>query len=148
MSRPPHLVTPAEASAWLAGSAVKTVTVHRTDPEAAQDIVEHGVDITRATPDSAWGQGFYSCTISDPAYGTAEVMVAIRLQRPLVIQDSIRDAAILEDLTTRAGTDDFREAVLAAGFYGVMVHFGGNRWWVVAYHGEQVKVVLPDEDDA
>ena len=84
--------------------------------------------------------------VQDPRYGTAEVRVAVRLTRPLVIEDSVRDAGVLEDLTRRAGTEDFRDAILAAGFDGVVVHYGEQRL-VVAFHSEQVKVVLEGTGD-
>ena len=43
-----------------------------------------------------------------------EVRVAVRLENSLVIHDTIGEAWILEELAARAGTSDFRAAILAA----------------------------------
>ncbi len=140
--RPAHIITPDEVDAWLADSAVKVVTVHRTDPGSARDITEQGVDIGKTSTDAGWGQGFYSGTLPDIQYGAASVRVAVRLSQPLIIRDSIRDVGILEELQREAGTADPREAVLGAGYDGVVIHFGPGDMWVVAYSNDQVKVVL------
>jgi hypothetical protein len=69
---------------------------------------------------------------------------AIRLRRPLIVADSIDGQDMLEELRERAGTEDARAAVLAAGYDGVLIHYGPGDFWVVAYHDEQVKVVRDD----
>ena len=145
--KPEHQLAPDEVDSWLADSVVRTVTVHHTDPESALDIIEHGVDIAKSTLDAAWGQGFYSRTNSDPQHGSIAVWVAVRLMQPLEIMDSVRDAEILEELTQRASTEDFRVAILASGYDGVLVHYG-QHLVVVAFHNEQVKVMLREDDDA
>jgi hypothetical protein len=139
--RPAHIITPDEVDAWLADSAVKVVTVHRTDPDSARDIMEHGVDLTKGDRDAAWGWGFYSSTIGAAQYGEAEVRVAMRLTHPLVLPDTVRGAEIVDDLMARTGTDDLRLAVLDAGYDGIVLHFGATEMWVVAYRDDQVKVV-------
>lgn len=139
---PLHLIGPDEVAAWLADSIVKTVTIHRTDQISARDITERGVDIGRASPDAGWGRGFYSTLIPDRRFGEAEVRIAVRLVRPLVILDSVRDAEVLETLTSRAANDDFREAILAGSYDGVVIHFGPGDITVVAFWDEQVKVVV------
>lgn len=75
--RPDHIITTAEVDNWLADSAVKRVTHHRTSPSAARDIVEHGVDLDRSQTGS-FGQGFYTSTLADEFYGEAQVVVAVR----------------------------------------------------------------------
>ncbi len=127
---------------WLADSAVQVVLWHRTSPAAADQIERSGVDIKRGDPDAAWGQGFYCCNYSEPQYGEAIVPVAVRLIHPLVLPDSVRGAAVMEALLQQAGTDDMRTAVLAAGYDGLVIHFPHGQFWVVAYHNEQVRVVL------
>ena len=140
--RPPHVITRDEVGAWLAGSAVQVITVHRTDPASARAIVEDGVDIDRTDPYAAWGRGFYSSTRPVPQYGEAGVTVAIRLTRPLVLDDPIDGAAVLDHLLQEFHTDDIHKAVSRAGYDGVVVHYGPNEAWVVAYRNDQVKVVV------
>jgi hypothetical protein len=144
--RPVHVISPEEVDAWLADSAVKVITIHRTDVASAQSIITDGVDLTRCSDDAAWGQGFYSRSSADPQYGEATVRVAVRLQSPLEIMDSVRDAGILELLTAQAGTDDFRAAIQAAGYDGVLVHYG-QQLVVVAFESSQVKVVVSEDAD-
>ena len=140
--RPPHVITREEAAAWLADSAVQVITVHRTDPASAHAITTEGVDIARTTADAGWGQAFYSGTRPDPQYGDATVRVAVRLQHPLILNDVVRDIELVEELRARTHADNIRDAVLAAGYDGVVVHFGPGDMWVVAYRNDQVKVVV------
>ncbi len=138
---PSHLIRRGEVALWLRDSAVKEVTIHRTSAEAAESIVRGGVRIAFTDSGSTWGQGFYSSTIPDRQYGDVSVRVAVRLRQPLSIRDAIDGQDVLDELRGRAETDDARVAVLAAGFDGVLVHYGPGDVWVVAYHDEQVKVV-------
>jgi hypothetical protein len=144
--RPPHQITRDEVAAWLADSVVNTVTVHRTDERSARAILERGVEIALTSADAGWGQGFYSSTIPDTQYGDAQVLVAVRLIHPLVIQDSVRDAETLETLLQQADTDHFREAIQGAGYDGVVVHFGPGDLMVVAFRDDQVKVVVAGDE--
>ena len=137
-----HQIRPDEVGNWLSDSALRVPTIHRTDRASAEDIITHGVQIELGNLDAGWGQGFYSCTLPDRRHGEAEVQVAVRLQRPLMIRDPIRDAEVLETLTARAGLDDFRLAILLAGYDGVVIEYGPSDLVVVAYRNEQVKVVL------
>ena len=82
-ARPEQIITPDEVHKWLADSVVKTITYHRTLPSAARDIVEHGVDPERSKT-GAYGQGFYTATVSDEFLGPAEVAVAIWTRHPLI----------------------------------------------------------------
>lgn len=141
---PEHVITLEQVQGWLAGSAVQEITIHRTDAESAQSIREHGFLLEQASPTTGWGRAFYSGSRSDPQYGPVEVRVAVRLVRPLVIADAIRDVEVIEELVTRAGTDDIRVAVLAAGYDGVVVQYGLGDYWVVAYYPDQVKVVVEE----
>ena len=122
-----HLIGSAEVDAWLSDSVVTVVTTHCTDRESAQDIVERGVDIQRSRFDAAWWRGFYSRTPAAPQYGEVHVPVAVRLLNPLILHDSVRGAAVVDDLANRAGTDDFRSAIMSAGFDGVLIHME-RRW--------------------
>jgi hypothetical protein len=131
-----------EARTWLAGTAFPHVTVHRTDPDSARNIIAHGISIRTDRPEPGWGFGFYASTRGDPQYGEAEVRVAIRLDRPLILPDSIRGAEVIDDLLRRTGAEDTRAAVLAAGYDGVLLHLDRSETWVVAYHGHQVRVVM------
>jgi len=140
--RAAHLITRDEARAWLAGSAVHALTVHRTDPASAAAIEQFGVNISRAAPDTSWGRGFYSSLVPDVRYGDARLQVAVRLIHPLVIDDTVDSDEITDRLLRRAGTDDMRAAVLAAGYDGVVVHFGQSDMWVVAYFDHQVRVIV------
>jgi hypothetical protein len=144
-SRPAHQITVREVDAWLAASAVTTPTFHRTDQASARDIVDRGVDLRRARDDSAWGRGFYSSDPADPQHGSAEVRVAVRLRHPLVIRDTVRDAELMDELLARAGTDDVREALLDAGYDGVVLHYPLWGLWVVAYRADQVRVAIDDD---
>ena len=83
MRRSPHVITPAEVDGWLADSANTRATYYRTTREAAQDIVEHGVDIAKSRI-AAYGQGFYTATEADAFDGEAELLVAIKTRNPLL----------------------------------------------------------------
>lgn len=137
----PHIIAWAEVDDWLADSVVKTVTHHRTSWSNARDILEQGVRLELASADAAWGQGFYSSTLDTPEYGEAVVRVAVKLTRPLVIRDTIAGAELLDELLLRAQTQDFRAAIVAAGYDGVIVHWGPKDQWVVAFSAEQVRIV-------
>jgi hypothetical protein len=92
------------------------------------------------------GEGFYSGTVPDDQYGEAQVYVAVRLVRPLVIHDTIRGAEILDELMERTGAEYPGQAILASGYDGVVIHFGQDDLWVVAYRNDQVKVVVKGEE--
>jgi len=138
---PAHLIRPEDVPAWLGGSVNKLITTHRTDEASARSIREHGIRIERSDPDGGWGQGFYSGTRSDAQYGDVSVRVAVRLLRPFLAHDPIADQERIGALLARAGTDDIREALMAAGHDGVVVHWGPGDMWVVAYTSEQVRVL-------
>lgn len=142
--RPSHLITRAEARAWLAGSAVRQITTHRTDEVSALSIRDSGVDIEMSQEDIAWGRGFYSTTRPDPHYGMTLVHVAVRLMRPLELPDTITAAEVMDDLSARIGGGEFRDAVIAAGYDGVVLHVNPDETWVIAYHSEQVKVIVEE----
>jgi hypothetical protein len=118
------------------------MTVHQTDEAAARSLLDEGVRIDRTDPNAAWGQGFYSSTLPDRQYGGVSVRVAVRLVRPLVIHDTVRDSELLDELMVRTSAPTYRDAVLAAGYDGLVLHFGPGDTWVVAFMDEQVKVVV------
>jgi hypothetical protein len=151
--RPPHLIAPDEVESWLAGSAVATVTFHRTSVQAAQDIVRRGVDVARSRIGS-YGQGFYTATETDPFYGIAELPVAIRLLHPLTggpdavaaVVDSIVDQ--LEPpgrLITPPVAAAIRRELRALGYDGIVVFDGGGDGidFVIALDGRSVRVIQP-----
>jgi hypothetical protein len=118
------------------------MTVHQTDEAAARSLLDDGVRIDRTDPNAAWGQGFYSSTLPDRQYGGVSVRVAVRLVRPLVIPNTVQGAELLEELMAKTGATAFRDAVLAAGHDGLVLHFGPGDTWVVAFLDGQVKVVM------
>jgi hypothetical protein len=146
-------IRPSEVDAWLADSLNKRVTYHRTTSEAAQDIVEHGVDIDKSRIGS-FGQGFYTATASDPFYGDVEVPVAIRLRQPLAGEFEEVDQ-FLEQLTRRIGrgrtrlTSDvaaaIRRELLGLGYDGIVVRDAGGDDvdYVIALDAATVKVIRP-----
>jgi hypothetical protein len=140
--RPAHQIIPAEVDVWLADSVVKAVTYHRTDAISARGIIARGVDLAEADLAGAWGRGFYSSTVPDPQYGSIEIAVAAPLRVPLVIRDTVREAERVDRLLLQAGTDDFREAFLGAGYDGAVIHYPWGITWVVAYFSHQVRVVV------
>ena len=82
--RPPHIISPDDVDAWLADSAVRVVTYHRTTRWAARSILERGVDM-QLSRIGAYGQGFYTSTRTPgEELGDVTLPVAIRLQRPLI----------------------------------------------------------------
>ena len=147
---PPHLIALGEVAAWLADSVVKTVTYHRTSPEAARFIVERGVRITRSMIGS-FGQGFYSATVSDEFYGDAEVTVAVRIRRPLLgdltsVSDELDRLARRYSRSGRITppvAERIRLALLAEGYDGIVVYDAGGDDvdYVVALDADTVKVV-------
>ena len=133
-----HLIRRSEVALWLRDSVNQVVTIHQTHAATAENIVRDGIRITATDSGSAWGQGFYSSTIPDRQYGDVSLRVAVRLRQPLVVRDAIDGQDMLDALRGRAGTEDARKAVLAAGYDGVLIHCGPSDVWVVAYYDEQV----------
>ena len=131
-----------EARAWLAGSAVDTILIHRTSPTAAQEIITRGVVIQFTEPQPTWGHGFYASARADPQYGEAEVRMAIRLMQPLIIADTIDGAEIIDRHLVGFGTEDIRDALCAAGYDGVVLHLDQSDLLVVAYYAHQVRVII------
>lgn len=135
---------------WLADSAVKTVTYHRTSPAAARAIVEHSVSIERSRIGS-YGQGFYSATKADEFYGDAEITVAICTRSPFVgdmssVSESI-DRLARHFSPTRRITPHvsmlIRRELLAAGYDAIVVRDAGGDGidYVVALDERIVRVV-------
>src|SRR5437868_913526 len=79
----PHVISPDEVDAWLAGSAVGVTTYHHTSAISAHAILERGVTLARCRT-GAYGHGFYSSTVVDDYHGDTTITVAIRLLRPVV----------------------------------------------------------------
>src|SRR6187455_1725760 len=103
---PAHQIHPDQVATYLAGSAVQVVLEHRTNLAAAALIEEVGVDLDRCAADAAWGRGFYCSNHSELQHGRTVVRVAVRLLRPLLLPDTIRGAAIMDELLQQAGTED------------------------------------------
>jgi hypothetical protein len=139
--RRPHLIRRRDDSAWLAGSAVNVPTRHWTSAASARRIVAEGVHIEQTELDTTWGQGFYATTGFRPDIGDTPVSVAIRLERPFVAVDRIAALEQIDELLARAESEDVRAVLLAAGYDGVLVHWESGEMWVVAFEGDQVKVI-------
>jgi hypothetical protein len=139
--RPSHLIRRREVAAWLAESAVREITVHRTSAAAAARIILEGVRIERSARDVRWGQGFYTSNRPDPQYSDTSVTVAVRLRRPFVAEDSIEGQERIDEMLAEARSDDVRAVLQAAGYDGVVVHFPDGEVWVVTYADDQVKVL-------
>jgi hypothetical protein len=151
--RPPHVIRPNEVDAWLADSVNKQVTYHRTTRALVQDILEHGVDISRSRI-AAYGQGFYTATDVSQFAGDADLAVAVRTRHPLVgyVDDMIPWFSDLVDLLTGgrgtltpAVAARIRQELLDLGYDGVIVRDAGGDGvdFVIALHGHLVKVVQP-----
>jgi hypothetical protein len=155
-SRPPlasHLISPAQIPDWLADSAIKRVTYHRTSALAADSIVKHGVDIERSER-GAYGQGFYTATRVDDHFGDTVVPVAIRIRQPLIgsidevarVVDQLGQALVprARGMMTRAAAAAVRRELVRLGYDGLIVFDGGGDGsdYVVALIGEVVKVVV------
>jgi len=151
--RPPHLIAPDEVDAWLADSAVSTVTYHNTDRLSAQAILANSVAIERCRV-SSYGQGFYTATQADPFFGEVELVVAIRLVSPLRGEDGFvgpfidriaeQHGAPGGRLTSSMGRSVRRE-LLRLGYDGIVVEDadGEDVDYVIALEGHSVKVVRP-----
>jgi hypothetical protein len=139
--RPAHIIRHSEVAAWLAASVNKRVTTHWTSETSAQNIREAGAQIKQAAIDATWGQGFYTSDRPMRESGAVGVRVAIRLQRPFVVEDRIAAHELIEDLIAETGIEDRRRAMQAAGYDGVIVHWESGETWVVAFEDDQVKVI-------
>jgi len=139
--RASHLIRRRDVARWLAGSAVDRETFHVTGSDEARRLRAEGVRVERSAVDTSWGRGFYSSTVPDWQYGTVAVAVAVRLLRPLVIEDALEGATQIDAWLAAAGTVDVRQVVESIGHDGAVIHFGPGDLWVVAYRDEQVKVV-------
>ena len=142
--RPSYLIRRQDVRAWLADSVVKQITVHVTSPAEAKRLRDEGVRVERSAVDTSWGRGFYSSTVPDWQYGSVAVRVAVRLLHPLIIEDALDGARLIDDLLAAAGTEDVRHAVESAGYDGAVIHFASGDLWVVAYRDDQVKIVRDD----
>lgn len=143
--RPSHIISPSEVDAWLADSAVRTTTIHRTTAEKALGILEEGIRVELGNPEATWGQGFYSSTKPSPAYGGIRLTVAARVTHPWIVYDTMLAVEALETLMQKHGVGDRRIALLREGYNGVVVHYGHDETWVVVFHDEQVRVVQKHE---
>lgn len=149
--RPSHIISPDEVDAWLADSAIRVVTYHRTTPWAAHSILEHGVDIRRSRI-GAYGQGFYSATVALEGFGDTLLTVAVRLSRPLTgqahdVERQIDDLIIEQYGTLRPITPDIaasiRRRFISLGYDGLVIHDVDDVGvdYVLAFFGASVKVV-------
>ena len=145
-SRPAHFIHPSEVDTWLADSAIETITFHRTSVDAAERIFREGVRIELGNPEATWGQGFYSSLNPDPGYGEVRISVAMRLTRPWLVTDTLRGPEQLELLKEQMGILNAREALLAAGYNGVVAYYSRSDVVVVAFENEQVKIVGEAQD--
>jgi hypothetical protein len=148
-----HIISVAEVSVWLAGSATSIVTFHRTSAFAAREIMKRGVSLERCRT-GAYGHGFYSSTVVDDYHGDTTVSVAIRLVRPVVghMDDVVR---MIDDLVyaaygrLRSLTPDvameISRRLLRLRYDGLVIHDAGGDGidYVVALHPRSVKVVVP-----
>jgi len=151
-SRPPHLIAPSEVDAWLADSAVKTVTYHRTSRDAARAIVERGVRVERSRI-GAYGQGFYTATRTDEFYGEVELGFAVRLRAPLVgsaeevgraINRLVRRFDPIKGELSPPVARSVRRELLSSGYDGLVVRDaeGDGVDYVIALFDEVVRVVI------
>jgi hypothetical protein len=60
---------------------------------------------------------------------------------PLIVQDVLRGAELVDDLLQHRPSGDLRDALIGAGYDGVVVRFGPDDFSVVAFTNDQVKVV-------
>jgi hypothetical protein len=151
-ARPNHVITRDEVSRWLADSAVKTVTYHRTTAAAARRILERGVEIA-ASRIGSYGQGFYTTTEADPFHGDAELVVAMRTRTPLRRPEAeIADfadgvARELRPTDPRITPDvaaEIRRRLIRLGYDGIIALDAGGDGvdYVIALRGEMVRVVV------
>jgi hypothetical protein len=136
-----HLIRRDEVATWLADSAVKQVTIHWTSEENARRIREEGVRIEQIDPEATWGHGFYTSTRPLPEFGDTGIRVAVRLQRPFIVEDRIAARELIDELRSGLGTEDIRATLQAAGHDGVLIHWESGEVWVVAYEDEQVRIL-------
>jgi hypothetical protein len=150
---PSHIIRLDEVDAWLADSVNKVVTYHRTTDEAAQEILERGVDISRSRI-AAYGQGFYTTTMapSDLRRGEAEVQVAVRLHQPVVgeleevadfVDQFARDARQRPAPITPPVAARIRQELVRLGYDGLIVRDAGGDAidYVIALDASSVKVL-------
>jgi hypothetical protein len=150
--RPSHLILPEDVDAWLADSAVKAVTYHRTSVLAARSILERGVDIARSRI-GAYGQGFYTATAPvDEDLDDVLLTVAVRLESPLVGSAEVLADQVDEIIVTRYGrlrpitaavASTVRRVLVGLGYDGLVIRDVGEEGfdYVVAFFGASVKVV-------
>lgn len=119
---------------WLSDSVVKDVTYHRTTVTTARAIKRHGIQITMSRI-GTFGQGFYTASSPDTFFGDGELVMAVRLRRPLVgraddIGDQIdalaarlrpSDPRITWDLAVR-----IRRELAAIGYDGIVAYDAGG----------------------
>jgi hypothetical protein len=152
-TRPPHWIRPDEVDPWLAASVNKRVTYHRTTREAADNILEHGVDVSRSRR-GAYGVGFYTATAPVGLYGDTELQVAVRTRQPLAGEPPEVEA-VIDPLVLRLsrGTgrlsppvaDALRRELLALAYDAIIVRDAEDQGldYVIALEAAAVKVVMP-----
>lgn len=147
-----HLILASEVPGWLVDSVNKAVTYHRTTRAAAQDILEHGVDVARSRIGS-YGQGFYTATDPGAFPGDATLAVAIRTRHPLVGEleeiadqiDAIARVVTGSPRITPAVSAAIRRELVRVGYDGIVVRDAGGDGidYVVALDSRTVKVIQP-----
>lgn len=149
---PDHIIPPEDVDDWLADSAVKAVTYHRTSVLSASDVIEHGVDLAKSRIGS-FGQGFYTATESDEFYGPAEVAVAIRTTQPpigladdlgLYIDHLARELRPDQNRLTPQVAKAIRRELLRLGYDGIVAKDAGGDGidYVIAIKDGTVRVVV------
>jgi len=88
------------------------------------------------------GPGFYSSRRAEVQYGIARLQVAVRLLNPLGPLDSLDADGVIGNLMEQFRVDYMRQAMLAEGYDGLVVRFAPGDEWAIAFHNEQVRIVV------
>ena len=150
--RPAHLISRDEVAAWLADSAVKVVTYHRTSDTARRRILREGI-LIGASQVGAFGLGFYSATVGDPFSGDVEIAVAVRLRTPLIgtasdlgelIDRLAKRFSPLDPRINREVGRRIRRELMEQGYDGMIVRDAGGHGVdsIIAFEGAAVRVVV------
>ncbi len=147
-----HTIHPDEVEAFTKGSVIGGLVIHRTYQPAADDLMKNGIDLNKAR--GVYGEGLYTSTGHEKAYGPVAVHLALNVRNPLVGSSDQLHAKFREWGGGKNGFDPVQFSAMArarghdaivTGWHGLDPHSpaSGGTKWVVVTNPSAARVVIP-----